>query len=483
MDQEQHGPPPPTVPSGQPHRPTQETPVPTPRTRGSRNVDPRRPVPASQATAGLPDLLRIATEDALQYDIQNDGPSHYVPNLLIFYQVINAMDTQMASTKRFFETTAWCPFFSQAYFGILVMVYIMLLSSENGAIDPADQLLITWFFTNFKAEEILIPGPLVPFFQALAVCSAPFEGYGNVSPVLPRTCSSTQEHYYFLDHGHTHLLPGIPFLLESIRRFLNDGTDRSTPAAAATFDWRIGTMNSDPASVTANGWFQCCVLGPIGACSPMPNAAVAAALYQHRHAYLNLLPTFAHGNNTDQISWMQYFGFATTDPNPTVRIAWFSQLLGTMNRYAQFFKNSVRLDAIRKSGIGANLVLFEAPAQYALFDFTHITVNTPAAPPNPAVPGRITTRVNVSHDATAEHADSDLPDLAVQYAQVTMLNMDIATNAPAAVHARKPFPAVAHTRFGPVWNLTTVRRVVRRDPVPALNANIQTYYHTDTRIN
>jgi len=498
----QQGPSVPAEPSGSPIAPVQVAPAPAPRQRRARDFAPRRPQPsAASATPGIPDLLRVATEDALQFDIPHDEPSSYVPSTWNLFSLIDAMDTQMAQTRRFYETTAWHPLMSQVYFSVLLLVYVMMVSSQNSLASQEQVQIVEWFTSNWKLSEISIPGPLVAFFQSLTVSSAPHEGYGNVSPVLPRKCSANRGSFFLLAHGHAVLLPPIPAIISQILRLLSQNA--TSHSFWDTYDHyaeivgqRISNV-TNPALAIINMAYV-----PNSANDLNPNSMATHAFWTLRGQYANLFPNPDISGTVfnARITWIQYLGFATYDASRLPRYTWFSKLLGTMNRYAGFFKGSVTLDKIRTTGLGCNLVIFRPMFDNDVYDHEHSTTPSAAVAAAPAIPATATTpavaavsaaaavpmtlsrRLNHRLGFTGVHADPDLPDLTVQYAQVTALNVNFESDLPDDVALHYTFPAFLQHHFGPVWDLSVLRNVVPRDASMGYNANVQTYYHVDTRL-
>jgi len=498
----QQGPSAPAEPTGPSIAPVQQAPAPAPRERRARDFAPRRPQQSAvSATPGIPDLLRVATEDALQYDIPHDEPSSYIPSTWNYYALVDAMDTQMAQTRRFYETTAWHPLMSQIYFGVLLMIYIMMVSSQNSLATQEQVQIVEWFTSNWKFSEISIPGPLVAFFQSLTVSSSPHEGYGNVSPVLPRKCSANRGNYFMLSHGHAVLLPPLPAIISQIIRLLRQNATAHT--FWDTYDHyeevvgvRVSSI-TDPAQYIVNMAYV-----PNGANDPNPNSMATHAFWTLRGQYADLFPNpdMTATTYNQRLQWIQFLGFATFDAQRLPRYTWFSKLLGTMNRYAGFFKGSVTFDKIRTTGLGCNLVVFRPLPENDVYDHEHSRLPnpgtaavpaTPATDTSPAIPAvpaitrttmTLSRRINRRLGFFGAHADPDLPDLSVQYAQVTALNVDLEDDLPGDIGQSFAFPGFNGHHFGPVWNLSPLRNVVPRDASMGYNANVQTYYHVDTRL-
>jgi hypothetical protein len=492
----QTGPAAPAAPSGPAVAPTQSSHAPAPRPRGTRNFAPRAKLLAASSTHGLPDLLRVATEDAIQHDIPNDAPSTYVPSSIHFYRCINDMDIFMSQTRRFWESNAWTPLLSQLHFGILLILYTMHVSAQNGQLGMMEQLLLTWFFARWKPTEILIPGPLIPFFASLTVSSAPYEGYGNVSPTMPRRCSARNTTLFYLQHGHALLVPPIPQIMSMLRHALvsmrpNDSAPVTDDNDAVQHDFYRHILGIDVSTADATSWVRYAAVVPNNANVHNANPSVLRSFANIGNAYLNstgsILPNFDAnaGGPARELQWIQYLGFATPDNARLESHAWYNQCFATMNRYCQFFKDSTTLDKIATSGLGANLVIYAIPTTSQYYDMDNYTAPAAAQAAPAAVAAinmSIRRKINTVLMTHGLHADPDLPDLAVQYSQVTNMNIDHVL-APAPFRAIFATPDRATSMFGPVWNLIPIRQVVPRDSPAGYAATIGTFYHVDTRIN
>jgi hypothetical protein len=157
---------------------------------------------------------------------------------------------------------------------------------------------------------------------------------------------------------------------------------------------------------------------------------------------------------------------------------WFPGVAQIMQRYSQFFHNSVPLSAISPTGVAVGTIAgIYAESTSFSEPFTYVD---PVVGP-PAVPGYFKPS-GVLHSTAALYAHSDrhLEEVTEQLAMLTQVNITLTqgnTNPPF------PFPLEAEVRTGPLWSLPYVRETNRIDIARGWPSNITTYYHSDTRMS
>lgn len=174
-----------------------------------QSKDPRKVGRATLAphTVGLPPALTLVS-NLVFYTNQNYTTSGYISSFLAAYHMLYEMDLRMLTTYRFMQSSpGWHPLISQLYICILYFIHVLRCQREAAMLDIAGLSFLREFETTFDLLNISVPGPHVPFFQAMNYCSGPFERLGDVSPGLNSGVLPTQrESYLFGFATHLYLL-------------------------------------------------------------------------------------------------------------------------------------------------------------------------------------------------------------------------------------------------------------------------------------
>jgi hypothetical protein len=383
------------------------------------------------------------------------------------------MNHLMSTTHRFLTGAYdWSPFLSLAYFGNLFLIQSLRALAVVQPLPQHEQWLLAGICDTIGLDTLMVPGPLVPFFQALAASSGPFEWLGNVAPsILGITNGCNQNVDFFLRNGLNRTLPNIPIYLDMIHRFRSipaDSTLATRQSILTTFYrsfFQVDVTDVDVAFIRALGL----PARPFDTTEFLPFVTGASNLD---------LPARLHrtGTSTVDMNLSQFMGFydGPTTANPNYA-SWFSQAAGIHARYAQFFKGSVPLSAITPSGIGSCLIKSTYAANPRLQNPYQWHAAVAAAPPVVAQRAYFTRLELTSLAIVSTHGDEKLEEIAEQCGILAAVNSDFETSSGMTS------PLNVHQRSGDVWTLPDVRRSPTVDIAPGVYARIIASYHEDTR--
>jgi hypothetical protein len=439
---------------------------PTPAPPARRNRAPRGPVPASVSTGsqGAPALLELAAALPMHTD-QRRSVNTFVPDANHLFTVLSHMDSMMNSTHRFTQSApAWLPIVSHLYVSFLWITQILTVSVNSGYGVEYSTLLHD-LLEILRVDEALVPGPLVPFFSALAAVNGPFEWIGDVVAFLP-----TAERYW-----PTADRSPVASFLRSVPNpflFLDQLAHLATVAAPNNtydnFEWYRNIFTLVPAAHGTVAWNR------IG---PHANATLFTTATQFDNArtfWQSALPAnrFTRWNiaNGAPFNWGQILGLLNAANQP--QFEWFQHVVIVMQKYSLFFNGSVPLKSISPTGIGAALVTSVPQALTATRDWLYPANAPPAISSNrinPIFPIPFTTRFDLSH------ADHELEEVAEQYAILTQVNFDWSVNNDAQNGWIRHDPTVTHT--GSLWSAPPHRRLYGINLVNQYAQLIASRYH------
>jgi len=439
---------------------------------------PRAPRPVAPKATGtvnsVPEMYKLVASSPSS-TIERLGLNTFIPSCIAMYQVISQMNHMMETTDRFTRSASdWHPFLSLAYFGVAFIVQTLRCYEQVAPLPHHEKWILDSFVDNIGLDSILIPGPLVPFFQALAACSSPYEWYGNIAPtVIGITAGCNQANDYVLANGLTRTFPNIPMYIDALARV----SALDTEAAAAvrreimrTFYRSI--MQVDAANANSDIFHMHSAGLPARPFATTGRiSTVDALLNLDLPARLNRAGADATDLNLSQ--FMRLFD-APTVANARYH-TWFEQAAGIMTRYGQFFKDSVPLSAITPTGIGAAICQVTYSANNLSLNHPYVYHPAVAAAAGVAAQRAYYSRTEpTSLNASMQHIDPALEEQAEQCAQLAQVNVSTITLGWAA-------PTNATLRQGDIWNLTNIRRTQDYDIAPGIYARLASSYHTDTR--
>lgn len=432
-------------------------------------------------------MLLSGVSDLTMNGIKYNNTTYMVPCLIQFYYVLSLMDTQMVHTKRFTDANSdWHPFVSQLYFAILVFYQVLKNQKIGGTISHDQSLFLEFLETQFKAEHLKIPGPLVIFFQALAANSGPTNNFGNVTYGIPHTTGVTQANdFRFANRLNLHL-PNVIFILDQFMRVLQDIAPAAAvpgPIAQASTDRIYMSIFGTPAANAAANRF--CMLTPSARHEVQVTTSLLNGLVASSNVWRNTLPfdpatnvsTYTAGANANIMTLDQVLGFRGFGPTANSTFNWFSQTSRIMQPYADFFKDSVSLGAITTTGIGINYIRTTysndpTTAAVLLHNVTVRDVRYQAAGTSRYDVPNFTT-VNTRHTHTEEYLDL----VTEQAGIMTQINVDW-TLVNASVFAVAQGPLRGNVAVGPLELRLDLASSATFNVPPVIPAIVSGYYHT-----
>jgi len=395
----------------------------------------------------------------------------------------------MSHTKRFTDANPdWHPFVSQLYIGILVYYHVLKTQSIGNQISQEQRLFLEFLDNEFNVAHAKIPGPLVPFFQALAACSGPNDHYGNVTFGIPNNLNASQANHYLAQNRYNAHLPSIIFILDQFMRLIN----RFAPVGAAPAQLTLAITDSHYLDIYG-------VNAAVGAANEVamktPNArveinvslAAMQGFFGTTNLWRSVLPfatatnqsEYVAGNSQASLAFDQYLGFrGASNATNTITYGWFREVGRIMQPYSDFFRDSVSLGSINTSGIGA--IYIESQFVASANNATLLTHALAVRDVRYQAPGTmryvITNLIDVEMQYRTRETGLDL--VAEQMGLLTAYNTEWAVNGLAA--SVFPGPITGNVIIGPVFN-RSIEYVTRTlMPLRYYGNLISGYYHTPT---
>nr|ATS94414.1 coat protein [Podosphaera prunicola partitivirus 3] len=329
-----------------------------------RSFAPKTYVPSSvEGPNGLSQMLSAVAEVNFSSNADLRRPNYVVPNCTIMFQVLMICDTQMSHTKRYTDANPdWHPFVSQLYISVLIYYHTLKCQSVGNQVSQQSRDFLEYLEFQFQVSHLKIPGPLVPFFQALAACSGPNDHYDNVTYGVPDQLLVSQATHYLAANRVNQHLPSVTLILDQFMRLIN----RFAPVGAAPAPITLDVTDSHyldiygvaAAAEAENAECMKC-------CNARNEINVALGTMQGFFGTTNLwrsvLPfspgtntsMYVNGNNQNVLGFDQYLGFRGIGDHSNRTYAWFREVSRIMQPYSDFFRDSVSLGSINTSGIGA----------------------------------------------------------------------------------------------------------------------------------
>jgi hypothetical protein len=396
---------------------------------------------AGPVAPGLSTLLEVAAP--APWSTNEDFEfSTFVPNFDAASYAVHLCDQEISTTDRFTRAHPhWLPRISQIYFAMLYYFRTFDCMVASGYADREITLLLQILKQHFDFRRLRIPGPLVPYFQAISYCSSGHDLLGDVVPVVPDLHDHVvRARFYSL--GYTGM-PNILSLLDQPAYYQHRYT---IPAAPTQYDLTAHRAVSlhRSAVAQANAAAMNTVLSSPGHSFPTGLSQVQRAVFKTAAATRLRLPdqiNLANVTDARKLSWPQVLRLIPVPgetTSPAFRL-WFANVAALMSDYANFFAHSTSLADIPTSSGAAPLVT----GQY--LDSADPLFR----------PGSLGT-LNATHDAielhewtslcfTAEVRAPSVPDAHIQLGVTTQINV------------RRHSDTVANYRTGPVWNMSPVR--------------------------
>jgi hypothetical protein len=457
-----------------PAPPMQGAAQPNPAPAPARNRHPRGPIPAptNNATPGVPALLELGAANPFSTEFFR-SQNFFVPVAIHLFWCLGICDAHMSTTHRFLQSAPmWLPIVSQYYISVL-WIYMILTVRVNAGYASTLEIHFYEDCTKYlHFQNCMIPGPLVPFFSALAASSASFDWLGDFLPGLPTPEEMLANQDGMINANWSRSVPFPAAILDQLVHFVV-----YTPTAPATryssFQWYrsifgLASANSAPLRI-----------GPQAAASMY----VSQQQVDTAHPFWQgLIGTTAAPIYTRQTSanvelfdnFFQFCGFVDGNANPRMHTDIFNAVSRCMQTYCQYFNNSVAIRAISPTGLGATIPRGIPQGNATTRDWLY-----PAAYPQP----RLSNYGLAIHPLPAhlgvrfEHADHELEEVAEQYAITTHINVHLGhtNNAP-----QNGFAAPTNNYTGDAWRMLMFRKSGFVQIHNAYGHTIAARYHLST---
>jgi len=272
-----------------------------------KRTAPRSSIIGNVETASPVNDLRSAVQTSPLVEISRPDYNWFVPSFAYLFQVVHIMNEKMIELRSFGDRgtiQSWSPFTTVLYIAVVSIIQILRAQEIAGLITPVQLLFLQQFTTLYGLDKLPIPGPLVPFFRSMSLCSPGLGTYSDVSPAIP--LMRFREQYGFnletaqpngaFTLASTVMLPHIPLIFDQYYRALT---------------W-ILTTNTNTAKYEYSNW------------------TMFTRIFNIKYA------DAATQLGTDPGQWLQ---FLTRNPCLSQRP---SASDGLMNRHAQFMQNFSR---------------------------------------------------------------------------------------------------------------------------------------------
>ncbi|ACL93279.1 coat protein [Carrot cryptic virus] len=441
-----HAVPPPAIPPATPAPgAVQQPPAPAP--RRSRNPHGPTPISSRVSAPSAPALLELPAATPM-YTEQRRSANFFVPDAQMLFHVLSICDQMMNSTERFLRSSpAWMPIVSQLYISVLwnVMTIHVFVNSGYGS---AFSSFLTELYSVLRIDECMIPGPLVPFFQALGAVNGPFDWIGDIVPGLPNFSALWNEAGFHANNNYVRQVPIPAVILDQLHYFSQYAVPANQQSTYTTFQWYRNVFQQGLGAMNRLNR-----IGPQLCGSLFTTQAQYDAARNFWNASLNAGITRANANEGQPAfsNYRQLFGFESQ--TGVLQVNWFTSVSIAMNKYTQFFNGSVPLKSILPTGIGA-VVIYGTP-------MNNPSTRTWVYPPDTGIEPFTTTRYPPRReipDALSiqfSHADHELEEQAEQYAMLTHTNIKWYQN----LETQNNWTAIAAggLYLGDYWNMMPYR--------------------------
>jgi hypothetical protein len=438
---------------------------------------PIHPISSTSSVESAPPLLSLVANQPMQTRYRADV-SHVIPSTQMLFYTLSEMDTLMSATHRFVSSSPnWIPYVSQLYVSVLFYYAVLRAQRSAGKISPEQEQFLDIMERQYEARSLRVPGPLVPFFEALGATSGPTTRYGNVTYGIPSDLNVSQNTFYCPANRSYLLLPNVILILDQmIQVFTLPGN-----VVDATDYWYVSIFG---AAAHNNEDTRALMLIPHARNNPTVSHNQVRAFIGQNTQWRPILPfdaagnasQYTVGNNADTLSMLQFLGFYGVGANANVPYRWFSRISSTMQVYSAFFNNSVPLASISNVSTGAI---------YVTARFLGTAQNIASLTPNPVVVRPVYNNVGVPRyrnypiagcQAIYQHSVEKLDSTAEQLGALAQFNTDWS----ALTEAIRP--ARANIVFGPGFEHPVIRSSNAVDLTPLIGSNIASYYHNHNHL-
>lgn len=296
----------------------------------------------SDANALLESVARLNLRS-----VPRDKVNKFIPDANHLFHTLGICDQLMSSCEQFTSNTFnWIPIVSHIYVSVLWLYQILKVYSDSGyGILYADTL--RFLDETLRIKECPVPGPLVPFFQAISSVSGATEFVGDTTPYVPDFYDLWSQDFH-VRYQYARSIPIPAILLDQLHRFAT---------------WPI----PDGENLYDNFlWYDNIFEQAAGAHSNLHHLGpqTTASLHTTEELLINAREfwndALAHGitrTSAEDIPFdspLQLFGFKSQADR--TQINWFQTITETMQDYCNHFSQTKPLGSISTIGIGSVLV-------------------------------------------------------------------------------------------------------------------------------
>nr|UBR58449.1 capsid protein [Rhizoctonia solani partitivirus 11] len=450
------------------------------------NSKKEKPTSGQLSRPGLASILKLTGRVPI-FNVDNYVDNTFVPSSIALMHTVNLMDRTMVMTHRFLQgAPLWNTYLTKAYVGLLMYIHAFRIERAAGLLIPAHQDVLRTFESYFALDSLMIPGPVVPFFEAMGV-SAPYsDQLTDVFARFPNETGASGSNAFLLDFaaGTQQRVPSPMACMDQYYRILESVAAQPTDHNQSELE--VIAENDIPHHVPRHFYRTTANTQNSRWCQTIPEfrfpPPLSYSIVQSNRSFAHLFPRSEQGtvlvhhpdpgadvtrptsryrlasfNNTNQLDWYQYLYLRAVGTRPIAN--WVGPASAIMQRYCEFFKDSVSLDSIpvTSSGAGQVEVAYTAASGISAGNPTQGTLS----------------RIN-SLECTVRHVHPTMiaVPLPMQIASLTQVNASGFAFADAT------------SRTGPLWDVRPyVQQSTAFDMMQAVEAHVAAHYHSDTRIN
>jgi hypothetical protein len=271
--------------------------------------------------------------------------STFLPSYLALGQAVDATNDLMLTTRKFNEIAPeWHPLITHLYVSLLWYMHIFQIMEIDRSLTPDQEECLNNLFEIINPTDILVPGPLVQYFQALSLSPGPLPHQGNVAPKLP-SLTTTPANKLVLPASQRRHLPHIPSLIDQ----LNSISKYSSTTTTTAKEYQASSM------------IQCFETPISAATTPHAVNLYCGPTYRsHLPLTKDQLERFLAGypryrfaqiasvnlTDTEPITWTQFLGLETIDTTNVLSSFWIRRVCATMQIFCTHLEGSTTLSKI-----------------------------------------------------------------------------------------------------------------------------------------
>jgi hypothetical protein len=294
----------------------------------------------------------------------------FIPNFHAIAHTSSTLDDLMAATYRFTRSNPhWLPRLTTVYLSMLFYFRIFDCMVRSGYADSAIIILLDQIKSAFDFRRLHIPGPLVPFFQSLSLCSSGDNLVGDVCPVVPTEVPATSAHFWLLTNERYRYLPNILALLDYPTLLAAQAT--AVPDDQPLYHDQVIHNLHSVAVTAANGADMATAISGPGFHTPVYDDSTRQNDFRNSARNRLRLPLridqarVPNAQRNQPPTWSQFLRFSRLpgeQPNPHLRM-WFGNLASMMSNYSDFFAQSCTLaDIPVAAGASPHITLLYEPS-------------------------------------------------------------------------------------------------------------------------